>query len=108
MKKVLVIEDNRDVREDIADILAYTAQEKAAPPASAGGANAQAAAQSEGGISNELILGALAILFALLALMIALKYFHKRPFKNIITPKSEIDYRKIFFVKSRKVILLAI
>jgi mono/diheme cytochrome c family protein len=54
--------------QDISDILAYTAQEKAAPPASAGTAEDQASAQSEGGISNELVLGALAILFLLLAL----------------------------------------
>lgn len=53
--------------QDIADILAYTAQEKAAP-AAVTGADAQVATQTEGGISNELILGALAILFVLLAL----------------------------------------
>ena len=53
--------------QDIADILAYTAQEKA-QPASAAGASAPIATQQEGGISNELILGALAILFVLLAL----------------------------------------
>jgi mono/diheme cytochrome c family protein len=53
--------------QDIADILAYTAQEKAEPAAVAGAVTATAT-QSEGGISNELILGALAILFVLLAL----------------------------------------
>lgn len=53
--------------QDIADILAYTAQEKA-QPASAAGVSAPIATQQEGGISNELILGALAILFVLLAL----------------------------------------
>lgn len=53
--------------QDIADILAYTAQEKAEPTAAAGVATATAT-QAEGGISNELILGALAILFVLLAL----------------------------------------
>ena len=54
--------------QDIADILAYTAQEKAAPPVSAGTGVTDAATQSQGGISNDLILGALAILFVLLAL----------------------------------------
>ena len=54
--------------QDIADILAYTAQEKAVPPANAGDADADASTQSQGGISNELVLGALAILFVLLAL----------------------------------------
>jgi cytochrome c553 len=53
--------------QDIADVLAYTAQEKEEPVAAAGAVTATAT-QSEGGISNELILGALAILFVLLAL----------------------------------------
>jgi len=54
--------------QDISDILAYTAEEKAAPPAPEAGAGtaAQTGTQS-GGISNEIILGALAILFMLLA-----------------------------------------
>tara|TARA_R110002049_G_scaffold150274_1_gene313432 strand:+ start:1679 stop:2974 length:1296 start_codon:yes stop_codon:yes gene_type:complete len=54
--------------EDIDDILAYTAEEKAPPPSGSGletgGENTTA---SSGGISNEIILGALAILFILLA-----------------------------------------
>ncbi|MBJ6368029.1 cytochrome c3 family protein [Snuella sedimenti] len=54
--------------EDLNNILAYTAQEKAAPaPATGGGgATAQVPAQVDG-VSNEIILGALAILFILLA-----------------------------------------
>ncbi|TXE06407.1 c-type cytochrome [Seonamhaeicola algicola] len=55
--------------DDLNNILAYTAQEKAAPKAAAGAgavAGVQPVAQS-GGISNEIILGALAILFVLLA-----------------------------------------
>ncbi len=53
--------------DDLNNILAYTAQEKAVPVAAAtGGANATATAKT-GGISNELILGALTILFILLA-----------------------------------------
>ncbi len=54
--------------QDISDILAYTAQEKAAPAADAGGGVVVDPAQQSGGISNELILGALAILFVLLGL----------------------------------------
>ena len=54
--------------DDLNNILAYTAEEKAAPPVPAAG-TAVAAQQSgnSGGISNEIILGALAILFILLA-----------------------------------------
>lgn len=54
--------------EDLNNILAYTAQEKAAP-VSTGGGNTQAPiVAAKSGISNEIILGALAILFMLLAL----------------------------------------
>jgi mono/diheme cytochrome c family protein len=54
---------------DIDNILAYTAQEKATPTIEGGtvGTN-QNTSQNSGGISNQLILGALAILFMLLAL----------------------------------------
>ncbi|WP_142784937.1 c-type cytochrome [Changchengzhania lutea] len=55
--------------QDISDILAYTAEEKAAPVAAADGTGATAqGATASNGISNEIILGALAILFALLAI----------------------------------------
>ncbi|WP_100610168.1 c-type cytochrome [Confluentibacter lentus] len=55
--------------QDISDILAYTAEEKAAPASveTAAGADAQSNTNSGSGISNEIILGALAILFILLA-----------------------------------------
>ena len=52
--------------QDLSDILAYTAQEKAAPVAAAVATTQNA--QSQGGVSQEIVLGALAILFALLAL----------------------------------------
>ena len=52
--------------EDITDILAYTAQEKAAPVAAT--ATTVQGAPTESGVSQELVLGALAILFGLLAL----------------------------------------
>ncbi len=54
--------------EDLDDILAYTAEEKKAPPTpEPGSGTGTDQAQSSGGISNEVILGALAILFILLA-----------------------------------------
>lgn len=53
--------------DDLNNILAYTAQEKAAP-AGGGQAVGEVPATAEPGISNELILGALGVLFALLAI----------------------------------------
>jgi mono/diheme cytochrome c family protein len=53
--------------EDISNILAYTAQDKAVPTAVAT-ANTQVSANAESGLTKDIILGALAILFALLAL----------------------------------------
>jgi len=52
--------------QDLSDILAYTAQDKAVPVAAV--ATAVQGTQSEGGVSQELVLAALAILFGLLAL----------------------------------------
>jgi mono/diheme cytochrome c family protein len=56
--------------EDINDILAYTAQEAEVPAQVAGAANAGTGdnSGSSSGISNKIILGALALLFALLAM----------------------------------------
>jgi mono/diheme cytochrome c family protein len=54
--------------DDINNILAYTAEEKATPTPVSGGEAAVANSSSSNGISNEIILGALAILFALLAI----------------------------------------
>lgn len=59
--------------QDISDILAYTAEEKAVPKAADTGVAATSGdASSSGGVSNGLILGALAILFGLLALALVL------------------------------------
>ena len=54
---------------DIDNILAYTATEPTAAPVAAGGPTVASSsnASSEGGISNKIILGALGVLFALLA-----------------------------------------
>src|SRR5690606_4571984 len=54
--------------EDINDILAYTAQEKTAAAPAAGATTGAVASTSDSGISNKVILGALALLFALLAM----------------------------------------
>ncbi len=56
--------------QDISDILAYTAEEKKEPVV-APNAVADAGAQ-QGGVSNDLILGALAVLFGLLAMALVL------------------------------------
>ena len=53
--------------EDIDNILAYTAKEKTAPPVAVAGTS-QASVESTGGVSQEMVLVALAILFGLLAL----------------------------------------
>ncbi len=53
--------------DDLNNILAYTAEEKAAPAPTAVATGTAATASNSGGISNEIILGALAILFMLLA-----------------------------------------
>ncbi|MBJ7882198.1 c-type cytochrome [Gelidibacter salicanalis] len=58
--------------QDISDILAYTAQEKAAPPAPVAGAESNGGGGGDSGTSNTLILGALAVLFALLAMALVL------------------------------------
>jgi mono/diheme cytochrome c family protein len=58
--------------QDISDILAYTAAEPATPAATTSAEVVGAVATSDDGISNKLILGALALLFALLALALIL------------------------------------
>ena len=59
--------------EDINNILAYTAQVKAEPAPTAVTAT-ESGTSSEGGISNKLILGALVLLFGLLAMALVLVY----------------------------------
>ena len=55
--------------QDISDVLAYTAQPKPGPPDGGGG---EQVVVQEPGISNDIILGALALLFGLLALALIL------------------------------------
>ncbi|WP_027125672.1 c-type cytochrome [Gelidibacter mesophilus] len=57
--------------EDISDILAYTAEEKAAPVVAAPTGGTESSGGGDG-TSNTLILGALAVLFALLAMALVL------------------------------------
>ena len=99
--------------EDIDNILAYTAQEKATP---SGGSEANASqssgTQSEDGMSNEIILGALAILFLLLALGLIMVNKTLRRFakaKNIDIP--EEGQRKPLwkaFVKNQFLMLVTV
>ncbi|MEM9361269.1 MAG: c-type cytochrome [Bacteroidota bacterium] len=58
--------------QDIDDILAYTAAPPPAPAATAVAVAEGAPAQTSGGISNEIILGALALVFGLLVIMLIL------------------------------------
>ncbi len=95
--------------EDIDNILAYTAQEKTAP---AGGTvvAAETVVQSSGGISNELILGALAILFMLLALGLILVNKTLRRFAeaNNIEVAEEVQRKSLWkaFVKNQFLMLI--
>jgi len=95
--------------QDISDILAYTAQEKAAPAAGSAVAT-EAVAQSTGGISNELILGALAILFMLLALGLILVNKTLRRFAeaNNIEVAEEVQRKSLWkaFVKNQFLMLV--
>ncbi|MCK5400260.1 MAG: c-type cytochrome [Flavobacteriaceae bacterium] len=93
--------------EDINNILAYTAQEKAAPVAGSE-AITQTDEQSTSGISKELILGALAILFLLLAfgLYLVNKTLRRIAFaNNIEVPVSEKTLWQAF-VKNQFLILV--
>lgn len=58
--------------QDIDDILAYTAAPPPAPVAAAVATPGEGGAESGGGISNEMILGALALVFGLLVIMLIL------------------------------------
>ncbi len=58
--------------QDIDDILAYTAAPPPAPPAAAVAATTTAEGGTDSGISNEIILGVLVIVFALLVMMLFL------------------------------------
>ena len=75
--------------QDISNILAYTAEEKAAPPAVATVATTQTSS-NEGGFSKILVLSALAVLFTLLALGLFLVNRTLRRFAN----KNDIEVKK--------------
>ena len=75
--------------QDISNILAYTAEEKATPPAVATVATTQTSS-NEGGFSKILVLSALAVLFALLALGLFLVNRTIRRFAN----KNDIEVKK--------------
>lgn len=75
--------------QDISNILAYTAEEKATPPAVATVATTQTSS-NEGGFSKILVLSALAVLFTLLALGLFLVNRTLRRFAN----KNDIEVKK--------------
>lgn len=78
--------------DDLSNILAYTAEEKQAPAAPVGAAAAAPVASASNGASNEIILGALAILFMLLAAGLFLVNKTLRRFataQNIEVPEAE-------------------
>ena len=75
--------------QDISNILAYTAEERATPPAVATVATTQTSS-NEGGFSKILVLSALAVLFALLALGLFLVNRTLRRFAN----KNDIEVKK--------------
>src|SRR5690554_5981791 len=59
---------------DIDNILAYTSKPKTQPPAGIAGADGVAAAGDGGSVSNDLVLGALALIFILLVIMLFLVF----------------------------------
>lgn len=96
--------------EDLNNILAYTAQEKATPPPPPVGDASTSAQAAEGGITNNLILGALCILFVLLAFGLymvnkALRRFAKA---SKVDFESEIESSPIWkaFVKNQFLMLV--
>ena len=97
--------------EDLDNILAYTAQEKAVPAATAVAATTSSDESDDFGISNKLILWALAILFGLLAFAFFLVNRSLRRFalaKNIELPE---DSKRMplwqAFVKNQFLVLVA-
>src|SRR5690554_6453753 len=63
---------------DIDNILAYTSKPKTQPPAGIAGADGVAAAGDGGSVSNDLVLGALALIFILLVIMLFLVFNTQR------------------------------
>jgi mono/diheme cytochrome c family protein len=96
--------------EDIDNILAYTAEEKATPPPLPGGETAVTSVASTNGISNEIILGALAILFALLAIGLFLVNRTLRRFASAqnIEVEAELERKSLWkaFVQNQFLMLV--
>ncbi|WP_323789304.1 c-type cytochrome [Psychroserpens sp.] len=98
--------------QDISDILAYTAEPKKEPEVVNGGGGQAGTDQAEGGVSNKLILGALAILFALLAMALVLvrKTLNRFAEAKGIDTASEDKHLPIWkaFIKNQFLILVTV
>jgi mono/diheme cytochrome c family protein len=98
--------------QDISDILAYTAEEKSEPAMVPGTGADQTTTASSDGVSNNLILGALVLLFALLAMALVLVNKTLRNFaeaKNIeIVEDKSIPIWKAFAKNQFLVLVTAI
>jgi mono/diheme cytochrome c family protein len=97
--------------KDIDDILAYTAQEPATPPPSAAAGTAATAQPTSGsGTSNNVILGALAILFALLAigLLLVNKTLRRFATANNVEIEAETKHKPLWkaFVQNQFLMLV--
>ncbi|UGU14304.1 c-type cytochrome [Sinomicrobium kalidii] len=100
--------------QDIDDILAYTEAPPSSPAAAGGGAAGQAAGQdASSGISNELVLGALVLVFAMLAIMLVLvnrTLMRIAKVKGIELPEEQKNRLPLWkaFVKNQFLVLVSV
>ena len=96
--------------EDLDNILAYTAQDKPAPVVVATSGAAQVNSEGGSGLSKDIILGALAILFALLALGLFLvnKTLRRFAAANGVEVQEAIKHRSLWkaYVKNQFLLLV--
>jgi cytochrome c551/c552 len=95
--------------QDISDILAYTAEVPKEKPAQATDATASQQAAPSGGTSNKLILGALALLFGLLAIALVLVRQTLNRFaeaKGVAVPKDKNESLWKAFVQNQFLVIV--